>query len=458
MLRLTLRIGLIASLLGMNSGCAILYTSANRIEAAEVANVEVPEDRLIEVAIREFDTGISDPNEDDDWAAKPEIRNGEARFMPFQLKQTLQDSGFWGSVWVTPSGSEAAGLEVQGKIGNSDGRYVRLEIRATDVTGRVWLDDTYRVSLEAEAYTEGTGDPYQPIFSQIANDLLQARRKLSDEELREIRLVSELRFAEDLAPDAFKGYVVENRGRYTVQRLPARNDPLLERVRDLRDREFLFLDTMNDHYAAFYRDMESPYRNWRQLSRDEAEALSQVRRNAALRALGGAALIAAALLAGSPDSTAEALLEQAILTGGVVVGASAYGKYQESKMHEAALDELSASFGSEVDPLVVQVDGQTVRLTGSAAEQYEKWRTLLRELYATETGMIDIYAEPLKEIPASADPADGARSGAGTSQTPLAIERSQRTGAPASASQQTPESDLDAPAGSSDGESASTHP
>jgi hypothetical protein len=38
----------------------------------------------------------------------------------------------------------------------------------------------------------------------------------------------------------------------------------------------------------------------------------------------------------------------------------------------------------------VEIDGETHELTGSAEVQYEKWRGLLREIYASETGLIEV--------------------------------------------------------------------
>ena len=35
---------------------------------------------------------------------------------------------------------------------------------------------------------------------------------------------------------------------------------------------------------------------------------------------------------------------------------------------------------------MVEVEGQTRRLTGTAEERYEEWRRLLREIYSGETG------------------------------------------------------------------------
>lgn len=58
-------------------------------------------------------------------------------------------------------------------------------------------------------------------------------------------------------------------------------------------------------------------------------------------------------------------------------------------MHLESIKELSESFGAEAAPMVVTVEGQTRRLTGTAASQYESWRRLLKEIYEAETGFVD---------------------------------------------------------------------
>ena len=43
--------------------------------------------------------------------------------------------------------------------------------------------------------------------------------------------------------------------------------------------------------------------------------------------------------------------------------------------------------GAERGALVVEVDGEVYELTGSAEVQYKQWRSLMREIYASETGL-----------------------------------------------------------------------
>jgi hypothetical protein len=48
--------------------------------------------------------------------------------------------------------------------------------------------------------------------------------------------------------------------------------------------------------------------------------------------------------------------------------------------------ELATSFQNEVAPQVVELEGRTLKLTGTAEEQYREWRRLLSEIYREETG------------------------------------------------------------------------
>ena len=52
------------------------------------------------------------------------------------------------------------------------------------------------------------------------------------------------------------------------------------------------------------------------------------------------------------------------------------------------LRELGESLAADVAPLVVEVEGNVTQLTGSVEVQYAKWRTLLREIFAAETGLV----------------------------------------------------------------------
>ena len=75
------------------------------------------------------------------------------------------------------------------------------------------------------------------------------------------------------------------------------------------------------------------------------------------------------------------------MVGGTLVVGSAIQKAQEGKIHRDALQELAFSFDAEMSPVLVEVEGQTLKLEGSAEAQFAEWRRLLGEIFASETGL-----------------------------------------------------------------------
>ena len=140
-------------------------------------------------------------------------------------------------------------------------------------------------------------DPYQKVYNDIANDLKAHVQTLAPEEIRRIRQVSELRFFGDLAPTAYGDYLAtDENGITSAVRLPARNDPMVDRLRRIRERDRLVIDTLNEHYANFYYGIAIPYESWRENAREQAIAYRQVRRSATMRALLGVVVVAGLLV------------------------------------------------------------------------------------------------------------------------------------------------------------------
>ena len=135
-------------------------------------------------------------------------------------------------------------------------------------------------------------------------------------------------------------------------------------------------------------NMSESYTNWRRYSYSELEATDEARRSALTRKLLGAAAIVGGLMVGAESHTYAG---QAAATGAIFGGAyavkSGFDKGAEVKMHSESLKQLGESFQSEVQPMVVEVEGRTLQLKGTAEEQYHEWRRLLKELYENETGL-----------------------------------------------------------------------
>lgn len=363
-----------------------------RVEAIQ-AKSEVPEERLLDIGVAVFDAGV-DEEDRERLAAKglsPELRRAEGRFVAFHLRKTLEGTGNWGAVRVLPGPGEGVDVFVSGRIAQSNGKRLALEVEAVDATGRRWLKRRYKGEADVSAYRAdriGQHDPFQEIYNRIANDLLAGRDALSAQDVVAVRRVAGLRFAAELAPVAFADYLKrEGSGRYGLQRLPADGDPMVRRVSDIRERDQMLVDTLNDHYLSFYERMGMPYANWRQRSYDEQAALDKINRESTLKKiLGGAAVIAGMVMSGN-DSQGGRMAGDIALLGGLATLAAGSQQAQEKAMHEAALRELATQVDGEVAPLVVEVEGQQLKLTGSAEKQFTEWRDLLHRVFAIEMGL-----------------------------------------------------------------------
>jgi hypothetical protein len=114
-------------------------------------------------------------------------------------------------------------------------------------------------------------DPYQKVFNDIANDLHVYAAALPAKQLQQTRQVSELQFFADMSPLAYGEHLKPGEdGVAAINRLPAENDPSVARLRQIRERDRLVVDTLNEHYANFYYGIAIPYRSWRKNARQES--------------------------------------------------------------------------------------------------------------------------------------------------------------------------------------------
>lgn len=386
------------------AGC-VKETRPQPVLQATQATAEIPADQLLDVGVHIFDPGLpkgieDDPDLQDKIRIYPDIRQAEARYMAMQLRDTLEDTGQWGAARVVPSSVNSFDMTVDAKIVESNGAYLKLEVTAHDATGKVWID---KKEYEGQAdtrvyrdnYTAGR-DPFENVYVLIANDLLAVRNTKTATDLANIRHVSEMRFAADFAPVAFSQYLSQNKksGEYKVLRLPAEDDVLVKRINQIRERDYGMIDTVSENYTAFSERLEEPYTSWRRYTYDEITAEEKLKAQARNRIIMGAAAVAAAVFV--PDSctggsNCDRIADAArygAMAGGVAGVISGYKKREEAKIHTESIKEISGSFQNEAAPLVVDVEGRTLRLTGTAEEQYAEWRRLLHELYKEETGLV----------------------------------------------------------------------
>jgi hypothetical protein len=402
------------------TGCVVKETRPLPKLNAVQAQQQIPDDQLLDVAIREFDPGIPAKLDDEEELAKqriyPDVRRAESRILPSKLRATLEATGQWGPVRVVPASVQFVDVLVTGRIIASLGTELELEISAVDSMGRTWLDrKRYQSAADTGSYKTDAAlrarDPFQNVYSTIANDLVAARERLTAADRRDIRRVTGLRFAQDLAPDAFASYLAKDAaGLLRPTRLPAADDPTVARVERIRERDAAVIDTVDGYYGNFTEKLTDSYGGWRRTSHEAIEKEEKLRSQARTRTvLGAAAVLASVFVPGqcaANDNNCrriEGAARSAGAIGGVAAVMSGIGKYADAKTAAQDVRELARSFEGEVAPQVVDLEGRTLRLTGTAEEQYREWRRLLAQIYREETGA---PAAPAPAAPAPAAPAN----------------------------------------------------
>lgn len=372
-----------------------------KLEAVQATEMIAPAE-LLDVAIVDFDPGVpKELLEDEEELEKrriyPEVRRAESRLLAVRLKGVLENTGQWGAVRVVPPSVSYVDVLITGRIVESTGAALELAVSAKDASGRVWINDR-RYTAEADLGSYKTEaalrarDPFQNIYVQIADDLLAARRTLTSGQRREVRQIAELRFASDLDPASFSGYVRQgDDGQWVVNRLPAVDDPALQRIRAIRERDAGVIDTLDGYNQELSDQLFESYGAFRRTSREAVERADKARNQAMTRTALGAAAVLGSIFVGSNCSAGDyncRRIDDAVRTAGVLGGTAAVmsgiKKFSDAKIAAQEVRELADSFEAEVAGQVVEVEGRSLKLTGTAEEQYREWRRLLASLYREE--------------------------------------------------------------------------
>ena len=387
--------------LPMLGGCVSETVKSTSVPTLEAPERLTPEAELLDVGIVILDPGISAA--EDEELVYPEVRKAEATFMATELAEVLTEQGGWGAVRVVPDDRQFSDLLVRGTILLSDGESLQLKILVSDARGTVWLDKRYQGVTSRYAYEQGTRvkqDPFLAVYRMIANDMLAIFDRVPSADRVTIRRVAEMRFARDFASGAFADYLEEDdSGQISLRRLPAEDDPMLNRVRGLRQRHYVFVDTLQGHYNGFAEDMYTPYQEWRRASYEETIALRELEAESQREMIAGGAAILAGIVAQTSGSRTTRSAGAVGVIGGGALLKSGLEKRAESNIHSLALEELGQSLDAEITPRVIELEDRTVRLTGNVEDQYDQWRELLADIYAAELAALeppaDATADPL---------------------------------------------------------------
>ena len=394
--------------LPMLGGCVSETVKSTSVPTLEAPERLTPEAELLDVGIVILDPGIS--TVEDEELVYPEVRKAEATFMATELAEVLTEQGGWGAVRVVPDDRQFSDLLVRGTILLSDGESLQLKILVSDARGTVWLDKRYQGVTSRYAYEQGTRvkqDPFLAVYRMIANDMLAIFDRVPSADRVTIRRVAEMRFARDFASGAFADYLEEDdAGQISLRRLPAEDDPMLNRVRGLRQRHYVFVDTLQGHYNGFAEDMYTPYQEWRRASYEETIALRELEAESQREMIAGGAAILAGIVAQTSGSRTTRSAGAVGVIGGGALLKSGLEKRAESNIHSLALEELGQSLDAEITPRVIELEDRTVRLTGNVEDQYDQWRELLADIYAAELAALEPPADATADLLTTPDMQD----------------------------------------------------
>lgn len=413
-----------------------LSACASNYPTRMVSNAETPVDRpatppadaeLLSVRIEAFDAGSMPEDPNQARGLSTEIRSAESYYIPVQLKNTMQRSGHWGSVRVVPKGMREGEVVVAGRILESDGEMLKVHIDVRDAAGVPWFSREYESVIDTAAYRkaeQGGVDAFQNLYNRMANDIAAHRKTLKPEDGSSIRKVADLRFASEFAPDVFGPYLQRGEEKaapqgdmqrlvaylksgpsagtrtpaYTVVRLPAEDDPIVQRVARIRAREEFLVDTLDQQYDGLARGVSPAYTQWRSSRLKEINAIRETDRvkneeqqkAVVIGVLG--ALAGAAVASQNRGGNCYGCTTAGVAIGGIAVAYAVQMAVKaseqasgETSLHKAALEELGQSLATDVKPTVVEVEGQTVELRGTVEEKFQKWREVLKGLRDSDT-------------------------------------------------------------------------
>lgn len=379
---------LVFSSLLLLASCTSYDVRTTDFQTAEKLEIDTPDAYLLDVGIEVLEPDVEGMPED--GVVFTRVREAESVWVAQKLKETLESTNAWGAVRITPDEEIIMDLQISGKIAQSDGETLSLDIHVQDQTGRTWLENNYSQVISRYAYDPSLreNEPFQGIYNQIANDLLEILQNTPLEKRRAIRSISAMRFAQSFSPEAFDQYLIEDRrGYYQLDRLPADNDPMLNRVQSIQARDHMFVDVLQDYYFGFADNMEDPYHEWRAQSYQETQIIRELETSARNRRFAGWLAIISGAVASVEGNEYVATAGVVGIMAGLAELQQSYSDRDEASMHIETLSEIGQSLEEDLEPSVIELQDRTITLTGTVRDQYEEWREILANMYYLETGI-----------------------------------------------------------------------
>jgi hypothetical protein len=372
---------------------------SNFFQGKESAEARANRPKL-DVVIPIFDPGLpkepSDNAEDKIW---PELRRAESRRFAVKLKDALEATEQFGAVRVTPDATATGDIYILGFIEESNGEDVEIKLQGYDISGKNWFSKSFDHEVQQEFHENirnNGKDPYDPVFEKAAKYIVEELDDHNSKELEGLKHLADIRFGASMSEETFAQHMKMDDGQIKLIGLPSDDDPVLRRTRAIRIRDQLFVDRIQTNFEGFSRSMQTSYLVWQEQALLELKAAQAAQNETTQQAIFGVLAIGVAVLAAAASSRSSAqgnhASSTAAATGAVVAGiagakllSDSFQTSKEAKVHRDAIAELGKSIDMELAPQVVAFEKETVKLSGTAKEQFAQWRAFLKKIYALES-------------------------------------------------------------------------
>jgi hypothetical protein len=147
---------------------------------------------------------------------------------------------------------------------------------------------------------------------------------------------------------------------FSIRRLPARNDPMLDRIERIRLTEYVITDSVDAKFRELHEEIASTYALWRQYRQKSLEYdIQNARRAEDTRS-------------DAPRDSYEAIR-------------NLYDNYKWDRVTVQEQDRLAIAFNNEVGPVVAAMEARITELERWVDSKYAEWHRLLEELFEAET-------------------------------------------------------------------------
>ena len=149
-------------------------------------------------------------------------------------------------------------------------------------------------------------------------------------------------------------------GTWTIVRLPAADDPMVARIKKLRETEYVITDAVDIKFQELYDEIAKVNDVWREYRRKNLEyQAGDIRRAQSNRS-------------DYPRGSYESLL-------------NIYENYKYHRITAQEQDRLAVAFDNEVGPRVRAMELRVAELQGWVDDKYAQWNRILEELFEAET-------------------------------------------------------------------------